>query len=95
MTSTVNTEKLYNRYRLMLLFQSQIHPFTPTVRELQTLWSVNSTSVASAVLRRLEEHALVYTRRAGNKIYYYAKPLSLTTPPHHNKTTKGKRATES
>jgi hypothetical protein len=60
------------RHQKMLEYQEQIAPFTPTIRELQELWGLSSTSVTLTTLRYLVGMRHVITRRHGKLDRYYA-----------------------
>lgn len=70
--SRVNFEKLNQRHKQMLYFQSQIDPFVPTIRELVDVWGINSTSHAKYILDEMDKHGMVKTREHGNSKSYYA-----------------------
>jgi hypothetical protein len=76
MAGKINAVKLMKRHRMMLEFQEQIKPFTPTVRELMELWGVNTTSAVCLALGRMEELGIVVTRRHGERqdSYYAIEP---------------------
>ena len=66
--------RFLERHKAMLEKQKEIAPFTPTIRELATLWGI-SVSAAANTLRILERMGLVISRNpmAGSDIKnYYA-----------------------
>ena len=67
--------KLLKKHTLMLEYQKRIYPFTPTVRELCTIFDLPSTSSVIYVLKKLEKDKLVISRKKGNVKSYYAVTL--------------------
>lgn len=61
-----------SRYKAMLDFQETIKPFTPTVRDLVRVWSVNSTNTALGILIGLSRAGLCVTRENGSHTSFYA-----------------------
>ena len=70
---TIDEEKLKKRHESMVKYQKDIFPFTPTMRELQKLWGLNTTSAVFLCLNRMKERNMVYTRKHGGSVSYYAK----------------------
>lgn len=60
-------EIFIKRHTLMLEFQEEIKPFTPTIRELADIWKLKSASVASYTLKVLEIAGLVV--KSGHEYY--------------------------
>lgn len=75
---------LMQRHRVMLEFQKQIHPFTPTMQELMELWyggdkeNRQLISTTRYILRRMVENGLCVTRKRGKNTYYYAIEIQNT-----------------
>jgi hypothetical protein len=69
----VQTDKHLNRWKLMVEYQEKIHPFPPTVRELQKLWGLNTTSAAHLTLNHLIKMGLVLIRWRGTYRVFFAK----------------------
>lgn len=67
---------MLERHKMMLDYQDKIAPFTPTLRDLETLWYLEENghliSSVRSVLLRMEKKGLVITRKKGNKTSYYA-----------------------
>lgn len=70
--ATLDLEKLNKRHNEMLKFQKKIHPFTPTIRELEKLWGLNTTSAVALALDKMVELNYVVTRQKGKSTEYYA-----------------------
>jgi ribosomal protein S25 len=67
------SEIFRKRYEAMLEYQREIHPFTPTVRELMEKWGMRHVSVAYYTLRKLEKSGKVVSRKHGKTKSYYAR----------------------
>lgn len=74
----IDREKILQRYRTMLEYQSRIYHFSPTIRELMDLWQLKTTSAVHHTLSRMQDDNLLFVRDMGDRTYYHAKPLSLT-----------------
>mgnify|MGYP000465852248 CR=1 FL=1 len=68
----IDYETLKNRHGVMLRYQDEISPFTPTMRELGHIWGIRTTSHTSYVLNNMLKNGMVITRKVGNrkKVYY-------------------------
>lgn len=69
---TVDDELHLRRHKQMLKFQEEIKPFTPTIRELVSLWGLKTTSATHATIRYLVNCGYVIERRIGDEHKYYA-----------------------
>lgn len=67
-----NIDKLKERHQKMLEFQSEIYPFTPTIRELQEIWNLSTSSAAFDVIKKLIEMDCIKSRTKGKHTQYYA-----------------------
>jgi hypothetical protein len=67
-------DELQARHKQMLDFQHSIAPFTPTVRELGTLWKLNSTSATRYILEKFVSLGWCISRDSGYGPFtrYYA-----------------------
>lgn len=74
MTRTIDKKLMSLRHASMLEYQSKVHPFTPTMRELKKLWGLNTTSAVHLSLQRLELAGMVVSRQHGKSKSYFAKP---------------------
>jgi hypothetical protein len=61
-----------DRHKAMLALQAQIRPFPATLRELQQLWNLRTTSSVRRTLDYLVKHGLCVTREHGRATSYYA-----------------------
>lgn len=73
MRKKTDMELVLERHAKMLDLQEDIYPFTPTLRELQELWNLNTTSAVRRSLEYMVELDIVSFRLRGVKRYYYAK----------------------
>lgn len=64
--------ELKDRHQKLLDYQEEIFPFTPTIREIQEVWEMNSTAPVRYTLDKLVELESVLTRTHGSKTQYYA-----------------------
>lgn len=73
MNKKLTLEQLMERHNQLLDYQTKIFPFTPTIREIQDVWGMNSTAPVRNTLDRLIEMGRIQTRDIGeNKTQYYA-----------------------
>lgn len=70
---SIDEKKLMDRYKSMVKYQNEISPFTPTIRELQSLWGLNTTSAVALCLKNLVKKGYVISRLKGNSKNYFAK----------------------
>ena len=68
----IDTKKVMERHKSMLEYQKKIYPFTPTLKELQALWKLNTTSAVVSSIHNLEREGLIISRERGRKTFYYA-----------------------
>lgn len=73
----VNEEQMRRRHALMLAYQEEIAPFTPTLEELREIWGEGVPIVKSHVyniMQRMVGRGWVITRKSGGKrmhtVYY-------------------------
>jgi len=72
MPNKVDQDKLIKRHASMLTYQKRIDPFTPTIRDLQKLWGLRTTSAVHRAIREMEKNKLVISRRHGLSKKYFA-----------------------
>jgi hypothetical protein len=68
----VNENKLAERHSAMLKYQKDIAPFTPTIRELEKLWRLNTTSAAHLTMDHLVSSGRAIFRKCGKTVKYFA-----------------------
>ncbi len=73
MNKKLTIEELMERHNQLLNYQTKVFPFTPTIREIQEVWGMNSTAPVRHTLDKLIELDRIQTRSIGdNKTQYYA-----------------------
>lgn len=72
MPNKINTKLHLERHSKMLDYQKKIEPFTPSVRELQRIWNLRTTSATWLTLKRLEGLGLIISRNISDKSQYFA-----------------------
>lgn len=72
MKKRLGLEELQDRHQKLLDYQTEIYPFTPTIREIQEVWEMSSTASVRYTLDKLVDLEYVKTRVHGDKTQYYA-----------------------
>jgi len=70
--SLMDKELLRERWEMMLVYQEEIKPWIPTMRELIVVWKVASTSVVRNTLINMVKEGMAVSRKSGNSTEYYA-----------------------
>lgn len=67
-----NGTQYEERHRVMMEYQKEISPFTPTIREIADLWNIKSMGSVIFVLNKMQSMGMVVSRQRGAHRSYYA-----------------------